>query len=227
MLQTDCSKPFYLYALLYVATFVALGQAPFFDYHRLLLPSAERVEVLCQLRDITTDGELAEFAVGYTRRDTVVLYLYATVVTRAMQCRYVYQDSASAGADGTRDQEEPMVFHYVAHYLNVSHVDVDHQVALARQRYSAPVRLWRYNSEDYVYLLRDQPLDRHGLAEHPIDIYKDYWAAFILAKLALVLATTAAVALVLALASLYSRHRFTIAALANRWRLHQHQQSPL
>jgi hypothetical protein len=212
--ETRCSqwaRPYCLYAALYIVLFLALGQAPWFDYHRLLLPSAERAEVLCTLRGITCDAnsEIAEHAVGYTRRDTVILHLYATVVTRTMTCRYTMR------GDDDDDDGPPidMVLHYVAHYLNISHVDVEHQVAMARQRYSEPVRMWRYNSEDYVYLLRDQPLDRHGLAEQPIDRYKDWVGAFLVAKGALALVTTTAVALTLALASLYARHRFTLAAL--------------
>lgn len=205
------------YTLLYIATFMALGATPSFDYHRLLLPSAERAAVQCQLRDLSVDNDLDEFtldptkAVGYVAHDTLRLYLYVTVVRRTMQCRYVAPELA---------ETPPLVLHYTAHYLNISHRDVDHQVALLRQRYAEPVTMWHYNT-DYVYLLRNQLVDGHGLAEHPIDIYKDATRAYILIKLALFMITTLLVLLVLILVSLWQRHRSlldALAARAGRWR---------
>lgn len=212
--MTDERRIKLLYGLFYVVTFVVLGTTPTFDYHRLLLPSAERAEVQCVLQGITVDHDIDEYAlapVGYAKRDTVMLYLYATVVTRTMRCHYVQREPPAAAAPA-------MVLHYTQHYLNVSHIDVDHQLQLMRQRYGEPVRRWRYNQQDYVYLLRDAALDRHGLAEQPIDIYKDYASAYIVIKLCLFLATSLIVLLVLALWALWSRHRQLLTALTNRWR---------
>ena len=187
------------YALLlvvYIVVFLAVGMVPTFDYHRLLLPPADSAEVLCHLEQLDTNGELSEHTIGHTQRDSLTLYLYATVVTRTMQCVYASTEA------------ERLTLTYRTHYLNISHVDVDRDIALLREQYARPVRRWKYNT-DYVYLLRGQALDQHGLGDAPIDIYKDYWNAFLVMKFLLFIPTTVIVALLFLLGRLYARHRQT------------------
>jgi len=192
---------------LFIVVFLVLGTAPTFDYHRLLLPSAEKAEISCALHSLRTEHDIEEFSLplgataGYVLHDNLKLFLYVTVVERTMQCHYVVDPIISAA------KASSFQLHYTQHYLNISRIDVDHQIKQMRERYREPVRLWRYNSHDYAYLLRNQELDRHGLAEHPIDIYKDYSSALIVIKLCLFVATSVVVLFCLALWALWTRYR--------------------
>jgi hypothetical protein len=200
--MTDASHTRLYYVLYYLSLFLLLGLTPWFDYHRLLLPSAEQAEVVCTMRGLTIDSDIAEYpVVGYTKQDGgLVLYLYATVVTRTMHCTKL-----SAALDSS--SSEPMQFTYQYNYLNISRVDVDHRVRLLRERYSEPVHLWHYDHTEYKFLTRDAPIDAHGLTEQPIDRYKDFMSAYVIVKSCLFIATALIFGLTVFAVKLYSRYQ--------------------
>ena len=169
-----------------------------------MLPGDLEATVECRLLNLTTDIGLHEYAVGHTKKDAVTLYLYATMVTRVLECRHVSE----------ADHQHDMRFTYHAYYLNISHVDVEAELERIRERYRATgtVFLWKYNKE-YVYLLHGHEVDQYGLSETPIDNSKDVVRAWLAMKLLVVVASGLVTLLVVLLYSLASRYRVTIQRL--------------
>lgn len=161
---------------LFLLIFIALCFLPAFDYHRFLLPPPDDVAMLCRLQNITRDETLGELPDGHIitmKENQVRIFLYATNIRKDVECR-----SLKSGANKT------FTYHNV--YLNLLHTDIDGEVERMRERYSFPRKKWFYDREEYDHLLgKENGLDRHGLREEPIDIYKKshYWPSLIVVKI--------------------------------------------
>lgn len=188
-------RRFFLPLLLLALLVLNFGVSTF-DYHRHLLPPPERAVRLCNTTALRAQHSLVEGAIGF--RDAigggVPVKLYATTLVRDVVCR------------ATDGETEHLVYRDL--YLNISAIDVDAELAALSARYApgALYKAWRYDE-----LLPE--VDRHGLTDTPLDPYRDYARAQMLAKVELLLAAVFLTGLVLLGVHLWHHLRLTMARM--------------
>lgn len=176
--------------LLFVIVYIVLGLLPAFDYHRLLLPDENDALMHCKLVAITTENNITEIEIGHVLlSDNTKLYLYTTTILREMSCH------------STDSEPEPYLYRDI--YLNISHIDINREISRMRETHVEEKELWLYDSSN-TYLLRGFTLDRFGFSPVPIDPYRDFWTAFVVVKLFLLIPTIILLTLIYSLMKIRS-----------------------
>jgi hypothetical protein len=192
-------KPKHWCALLII--FLLIGMwLPAFDYHRHLLPEPDVAAHSCKTLVLKSEHSLVEAALVVTDLQPLPVRLYATTLVRDATCKG--QDNIALNLS------------YRDVYLNVSLLDVESELEKLRARFPAgkTYQAWFYDLQQYKNLLEpEDALDRYGLAERPLEIYRDYRHAQIQAKLELcasaILLTLLIYFLVFFAQTLYARRR--------------------
>lgn len=193
---------YYCYVALFLGLFLLLGLTSIFK----LLPDQESAAVQCHLTNLTLDTAIAEYAIGHTKRDSLTLFLYTTILTRVLQCRYLRENN----------HDHDMTFIYQQYYLNISHVDVEGEMTLLKKRHEKPLFLWKYDVENESTLREHTAVDQYGLSDHPIDNDTDSLRAWFFMKCVQALASLLLVSLVVAIQKIYTKHRLAIHYWATR-----------
>jgi hypothetical protein len=166
--------------LICLLLFLLFSLLPYFDYHRLLPPLPEAVEMSCHmslLEPLPQRIVEAELLVGFIDGQPMKLFLYATVLRRHTECHYK--------RGGDQRQREYL---YTGTFVNISGVDIAQLMRRMEEQYHDSYSMWNYGEFPHR-ILRNYSFDEHGLSPSPIDPYEDFLPIYLLVKFLLLLST--------------------------------------